>query len=72
MNQLHDFAQQHIVAAMAAVHFAHLAWGKIKAAWPGVKAAYIYARSNGGAEGILKEFLQGKPPVLANPPHNPT
>ena len=43
-------------AGMAAVHFAHLAWPKILAAWP-------YLEANGGIKGIWKTLWNGKPKV---------
>jgi hypothetical protein len=53
-----QFIQQHqaaaTIAAMNAVHFAHLVW-------PRLVAIYPYCRDNGGAIGIAKQFLNGKP-----------
>lgn len=65
INDLYNFAQAHTVAAMAAVHLAHLAWGKAKQSWTGLKAVFFYCRANGGASGIAKQFLCGKTTTAA-------
>jgi len=41
-----------VAGAAAAVHFAHLAWPKLTAAYP-------YAAANGGVVGIVKRFFFG-------------
>lgn len=59
------FIQEHksMIAAggMAAVHFAHLAWPRLVAIFP-------YCRDNGGVIGIVKQFLNGRPTAIPQPP----
>lgn len=65
LAQIQSFISEHgtaiATAGMAVVHFAHLAW-------PRLVAIFRYCRDNGGAVGIVKQFLYGRLPAdPANP-----